>query len=259
MTGELDCHLIDLASLIKNKIKEVVNMQRLFFVVILAGFAGLVMADEITEIDRKVIETYLQPGNKVPFIDLYTKMTGKKFSEVKEHIKFLQNASAVKSVWNQKIKEDSTLNRQVIKEFLKPRNKLSLVDLYVKMTGNSFDVAEERCRRIANSNEEVRAKWDKLIDEKNTKTNLKENKRMECDEYLKQANSILPKLNYKQHNKCVAYSDNEKFDEYSERNDFKQTLEKCQDTEVEFAERNKEYESLLEKQKACNNQVQVME
>jgi hypothetical protein len=235
------------------------SMQHLIFVVILAGFAGLAMADEITEIDRKVIEAYLQPGNKVPFIDLYTKMTGKKFIDVKEHIKFLQNASAVKNVWNQNVKEDGAINKRVIKEFLKPKNKLFLVDLYVKMTGYSYGVAEERCKWIANNNDEVRAKWNSQLEEKKSRSSLKENKRMECDEYLKQANIIHPKLNYKQHNKCVAYNDNEKYDEYSERDDFKQTLEKCQDTEVEFAEKYNEYAGLIEKQKACTNEVQAME
>jgi hypothetical protein len=241
------------------KTKEELNMQHFIFVVILAGFAGLAMADEITEIDRQVIEAYLQPGNKVPFIDLYTKMTGKKFTEVKEHIKFLQNASAVKHVWNQTVKEDGALNKRVIKEYLKPKNKLFLVDLYVKMTGYSYDVAAEKCKWLAKNNDEVRAKWNSQLEERKTRNNVKENKRMECDEYLKQANIIHPKLNYKQHNKCVTYNDNEKYDEYSERDDFKQTLESCQDTEIEFAIKNNEYESLLEKQKTCKNEVQEME
>ncbi len=233
-------------------------MQHLIFVFILAGFAGLAMADEITAVDRKVIEAYLQPDNKVPFIDLYTKMTGKKFKDVKEHIKFLQNVSAVKNVWNEAVKEEGAIDKRVVKEFLRPRNKLSLVDLYVKMTGYSFNVAEERCKWIANNNDEVKAKWNNLLEERKKLSILKESKRVECDEFLKQANVIHPTINYKQHNKCVAYNDSEKYDEYSEREDYKQTIEKCQDTELEFADKSNEYEGLLEKQKACNNEVQAM-
>jgi hypothetical protein len=233
-------------------------MQHLIFFVILAGFAGLSMADEITELDRKVIEAYLQPENKVPFIDLYTKMTGKKFTDVKEHIKFLQNVSAVKNVWNQAVKEDSALDKRVIKEYLKPKNKLLLVDLYVKMTGYSYNVAEERCKWIADNNDEVKAKSNYQLEQRKKRLGLRESKRIECGEYLRKANIIHPTINYKQHNKCVAYNDSEKYDEYSEREDFKQTLEKCQDTEIEFADKTNEYEDLLEKQKACNNEVQEM-
>ena len=136
-------------------------MKHLVIAVILVCFAEVAIADEITEVDKKVIEAYLRPDNNVPFTELYTQMTGKKFAEVKEHIEYLQNISAVKNVWNQVNKEDRDIDKRVTEEFLKPRNKLFLVDLYVKMTGYSYDVAERRCKWIADNNDEVKAKWNK--------------------------------------------------------------------------------------------------
>jgi hypothetical protein len=233
-------------------------MKNLIFALALAFFATLAFADEITEVDKKVIEAYLRPDNNVPFIDLYTQMTGKKFIDVKEHIKFLQSISAVKNVWNQVIKEDKDINNRVIEAYLRPKNKLFLVDLYVKMTGFSYDVALEKCKFIADNNDEVRAKWNKQTNERKKLIGLKETKRNECDGYLREARSLHPSINYKQHNKCVAYNDSAKFDEYSDRKDYKQTIEECLDTEVEFAEKFNEFEGLLDKQQTCNNELLAM-
>jgi hypothetical protein len=233
-------------------------MKNLIIAVVLACFAGVAFADEIKEIDKKVIEAYLRPDNNVPFIDLYTQMTGKKFADVKDHIKFLQNISAVKNVWNQVMKEDKDINNRVVEAFLKPRNKLFLVDLYVKMTGFSYDVAIEKCKFLADNNAEVKTKWNKQSTDRKKQIGLKEVKRNECDGYLRQARALHPTINYKQHNKCIAYNDSAKLDDYSERKDYKQTLEECLDTEVEFAEKFNEFEGLLDKQQTCNNELLAM-
>lgn len=233
-------------------------MRRVIIAVMLACFAGVAAADDITEIDKNVIEAYLQPDNSVSFVDLYLKMTGKQFVDVKDHIKFLQNTSAVKNVWDQDIKEDKAIDKRVIEEFLKPKNKLFLIDLYVKMTGNSYDVAEGRCKWIARNNDEVKAKWNRQYDEAKKRISLIANKRNECDGYLKQANVIHPTINYKQHNKCVAYNDINKIEKYSDRSDYQQTVEQCLDSEVEFSNKLNEFESLLEKQKACTYEIQTM-
>jgi hypothetical protein len=123
------------------------------------------------------------------------------------------------------------------------------------MTGYSYDIAVVRCKWIADNNDEVKAKWNRQYDERKKQIGLKENKRNECDGYLKQARVLHSTINYKQHNKCIAYNDSSKYDEYSERNDFKQTIKQCLRTEIEFNDKVSDYESLLERQQTCINEV----
>ena len=233
-------------------------MKKLIVGVFLVYFVGAASAEEITEIDKNIIEAYLQPKNHLSFIELYVLMTGKKFADVKDHIKYLQDISAVKFVWDQDVKENSEMNYRIVEAFLKPKNKLFLVDLYVKMTGYSYDEALIKCKLIADQNDEVKAKWNRQYEERQKTIGLKLGKRKECDEYSRRARFLHSTIDYKLHNKCVAYNDSSKFDDYSERKDYKQTITLCLKSEPEFNDLFNEYEGLLEKQQSCMSEVMTM-